>query len=314
MIDSRDLSPSGHLVYLDLNKWIDLARAELGQKKGDRYRVALREAERLVGEGRATFPLSFAHFMEVAKIGDDCRRRNLARLMVKLSQGWLLQSARSLLLQELRTAVATRFGKMFNSVRVVPLTRSIKSAFGVTGRLGPADFDDKVLDCPDALEECLARARATREFVERWSTFAIRHEQGRLVCRDATPDLRKRRYCALVTHDIQNDLLSVLNEFDLSWKDFADLGPHGCVELLERVPSVDVEINLFVQRDEHWDRKIAPNDEIDLGFLSLAIPYCQTVVTEKFWTSLVRRTKLDMKYRTRVGHDVGQLVLSLDAD
>jgi hypothetical protein len=67
LIDSRDLSPSGHLVYLDLNKWIDLARAELGQEKGKRHRVALDEAERLVGEGRATFPLSFAHFMEAAK-------------------------------------------------------------------------------------------------------------------------------------------------------------------------------------------------------------------------------------------------------
>jgi hypothetical protein len=83
------------------------------------------------------------------------------------------------------------------------------------------------------------------------------------------------------------------------------------MELLERSPSLDVEINLFVVRDEHWDRQIPPNDEIDLGFPPVAIPYCQTVVTEKFWTHVVQRVKLDSKYKTHFGHDLDQIMLSL---
>jgi hypothetical protein len=99
------------LIYLDLNKWIDLARANSGHEEGKPYHAALRTAKRLVFSKLAIFPLSFAHFMEVAKIGDVTRRRNLASLMVELSQGWFLESSRSLLMTELRRAIAVRFGK-----------------------------------------------------------------------------------------------------------------------------------------------------------------------------------------------------------
>jgi len=74
------------------------------------------------------------------------------------------------------------------------------------------------------------------------------------------------------------------------------------------VPFLDVEVNLHTERNEQRDRRIAPNDEIDLGFLSLAVSYCQAVFTEKFWVSLVHRTKLDAKYGTYVGHDLGQMI------
>jgi hypothetical protein len=300
-----------HFVYLDLNKWIDLARAASGHKDGKHYHAALKTAEQLVLAKRAIFPLSFAHFMEVAKIGDDTRRRNVARLMVKLSQGWFLESARSLLAAELRKAIALRFDKLFDVEKIVPLTRSVKSAFGVAGRLGVKEFDDTILDSPGALEECLSGARATRHFVERWKTFANSHERGRSLRRAASRDVRKRAYCASVTMAIQDDLVLALSECGLTWKQFGDLGPKGCVELLESVPSLEVEIKLFVERNEHWDRKIAPNDEIDLGFLSLAIPYCQMVITEKFWVSLVHRTRLDAKYGTQVGHDLNKMILGL---
>jgi hypothetical protein len=88
------------LVYLDLNKWIDFAHAEAGTERGRRYESALTAAGELVAEGRVIFPLSFAHFMEVAKIGSDAQRRKLARLMVRLSRGWLLPSTGSSLCWE----------------------------------------------------------------------------------------------------------------------------------------------------------------------------------------------------------------------
>lgn len=76
------------LVYLDLNKWIDLTRAETDSAERQKYRLVLKSAEQSVSAGEAIFPLSFAHFMEVAKIGAGDRRRRLAKLMVKLSKGF----------------------------------------------------------------------------------------------------------------------------------------------------------------------------------------------------------------------------------
>ena len=56
------------------------------------------------------------------------------------------------------------------------------------------------------------------------------------------------------------------------------------------------------------DRFVKQIDEIDLGFLSLAVPYCRAVYTEKFWGNLVHRTKLDTKYGTYVGHDLSEMI------
>src|SRR5712691_8670626 len=109
-VSSTRLRPSQPLlVYLDLNKWIDLAHAETRTERGKQFECALKTAEELVAEGEVVFPLSFAHFMDVAKIGDDDRRRTLARLMVRLSRGWFLASGSSLIMCELRTAIALRF-------------------------------------------------------------------------------------------------------------------------------------------------------------------------------------------------------------
>ena len=120
------------LVYLDLNKWIDLAHAETGTDKGKLHESALKSAERLAAEGRVIFPLSFGHFMEVAKIGNDNQRRTLARLMVKLSQGWFLASASSLMMTELRRAIALRFEKPFSEpggVALTPYSQNIHAAW-----------------------------------------------------------------------------------------------------------------------------------------------------------------------------------------
>lgn len=302
------------LVYLDLNKWIDLAHAEVGNEKGKQYSCALKVAEELVTEGRVIFPLSFAHFMEVGKIGNDDQRRTLARLMVRLSQGWFLASAGSLMMTELRRAVELHFQKT-NCIRAaLVLTRSLRKVFidpKREARLG--ELDDSTFQNPMVLEKFIATARVNRTFVDTWQNFAERHESRRAICWDSTRAARKQAYCAIVTFGIQDRLSLALAEFGLGMDALRDLGPEGCVALLESVPILDVEINLHVERNEHRDRKIASNDDVDLGFLSLAVPHCHTVVTEKFWVAIVRRLKLDQKYRTAIGSDLNEILLGLRA-
>jgi hypothetical protein len=96
-------------IYLDLNKWVDLARAEDGLPEGKPFSPVLQAALISVAEGRVIFPLSNAHLMEVAKIGDDAPRAKLASLMVRLSQGWFLAATSSLVIPELRRSLAKEF-------------------------------------------------------------------------------------------------------------------------------------------------------------------------------------------------------------
>lgn len=57
-------------VYLDQNKWIDLARAAAGHPHGERYHDTLRQLRQAVFEGRAKFALSCVHYFETARAGD----------------------------------------------------------------------------------------------------------------------------------------------------------------------------------------------------------------------------------------------------
>lgn len=293
------------LIYLDLNKWVDLAHAETGTERGKEFEPALKATEELVSEGRAVLPLSSSHLFEVAKIGDDTRRRTLARLMVRLSRGQFLLSARSLITAELRSAIAIRFQKPIpNFIGHVLTSRVMSSLIDDEQAVTLENLDDSMLQSPEVLEEFLATARINKDFINSWKTFADNHESGRAMRWDASRDERKRAYCVIVTIGIQERLASILAEFGRSLNILEELGPEGCVELLESVPVLDVEIALHVERNEHRDRKVAPNDEIGLGFLSVAVPYCHAVITEKFWTSLIRRLKLDEKYGTFVGYDL----------
>jgi hypothetical protein len=235
--------------------------------------------------------------------------------MVRLSQGWFLASFSSLIVGELRRAIALRFKKISDVSPIIALTRSLKSVFiNAKQEADLGDLDDSMFQSLLVLEEFIATARVDRPFVGNWQTFAHTHEIGRALRWDAAREVRKRAYCAVVTLGIQDRLSSVLAEFGLAMNVLEDLGPDGCVALLESVPLLDVEIKLHVERNEHRDRKIAPNDEVDLGFLSLAVPYCHTVITEKFWANLVRRLKLDQKYETVVGSDLNEVLMSLKAD
>src|SRR5713226_5709929 len=79
-------------VYLDQNKWIDLARAFHGKDSEPRLNRALdfvRDASR---QGSISVPLSAVHYMETAKIGNRARRARLGVVMWELSCGYTLAS------------------------------------------------------------------------------------------------------------------------------------------------------------------------------------------------------------------------------
>jgi hypothetical protein len=64
-------------------------------------------------------------------------------------------------------------------------------------------------------------------------------------------------------------------------------------EFLSKLPTALCEFTLLFQRDELPKRPIQVNDLYDVWHLTLAIPYCDIVVTEKTWTTIAKQTKLD---------------------
>ena len=78
-------------------------------------------------------------------------------------------------------------------------------------------------------------------------------------------------------------------------------------KILERVPTGLVMISLLIQRDLQFDRPITKNDISDVWSLSLAIPYCDIVVTDKEMASFALKSKLDNKCGTKILNSIYDL-------
>ena len=79
-------------------------------------------------------------------------------------------------------------------------------------------------------------------------------------------------------------------------------------EALEDIPTLHTLFALSEAKTRDMSRPTDPNDVWDIGFFAPAIPYCQVVVTEKYWSHIARATKLDTKYSCQVLARLGDLI------
>jgi hypothetical protein len=90
---------------------------------------------------------------------------------------------------------------------------------------------------------------------------------------------------------------------------FKDWGKHEFDEFIYRIPTALSLFNLVVKRDQQLSRPIQTNDIPDVWALSLAIPYCDIVVTEKLWTSItMQETNVAEHCKTIVLKNIDELV------
>jgi hypothetical protein len=78
------------LIYLDLNHYINLARAAVGLETPEGYNGLLRAATAARQQDRAVFPLSGTHYVEMSGIRDPAQRTAVAEAMKSLSGFWVL--------------------------------------------------------------------------------------------------------------------------------------------------------------------------------------------------------------------------------
>jgi hypothetical protein len=105
------------------------------------------------------------------------------------------------------------------------------------------------------------------------------------------------------------DLRAVLAELDVPLRDFVERfrSPEEWVDFFHSIPTIDVLNELTLARDRDTSRSIHRNDFKDIAFLSVAVPYCNAVVTENYFGHLVQATSLARKYGTTVLTDLNDL-------
>jgi hypothetical protein len=316
-------------VYLDQLHWVSLARAATDRPAGHDFKRILRAVGNAVDSGKASFPLSSHHYYENHKQHDIGRRHHMASVMAGISQYATIGSLEQVIPGELEKALQARFGRPQLARPVLPFGTGVEHAFGQPR---------SVLPIPDGLDAALAQGiysaiqfamlggDTTRLGIppsQLPSAFTLFDESfrssrqrlndlalgGRIARRDVV-----REVAAGALHDIIHPLGEALQYAGVSWEEFEALGESGWIEFLHDLPSRDVDLELLQLRHRNPQKAWDANDLTDVSALAIAVPYCDVVVTERLWSDLIKRSKLDKKYNTVVFADLNDLIGLLESD
>jgi hypothetical protein len=314
-------------VYLDQNKWIDLARARYGRQDGERFRIAYELAAAAQSRHIARFPLSTIHYIEMYNTKNAARRDRLARTMQEVSGMETIVDSSRILPVEIDRALHSRFGRPLIPRRVEIFGVGVGHAFGI---------DDTRYHVPDELRHRIenvdifelranelmefellagppedfplpwlvtdAHTGPSKRFKQQEIELAQKFESNQI---DAPT--RDRTITAWELMDIWDQVSEGLIRAGIGISEFLELGAEGLTEFLEDLPSRHVAVVL--QRARHRDSNLPRKDSdlLDIAALAVAVAYCDVVVTERFWTHLLKSNHLDELFGTTVLSDVAEL-------
>jgi hypothetical protein len=142
---SKDEFPK--CLYLDQNKWIDLAKAHYGKPDGKPFRECLKVVRAAVSSGKLVVPFSVVNAIESMIATDSGRRERTAKFIVELSRNHTFAPEDALCWMEIGNAMARLFGR--GTIRAV---RSDVLRTGVAHMMGM----DVRVDAPPLLQGLLA--------------------------------------------------------------------------------------------------------------------------------------------------------------
>ena len=323
-----DNSPVAPLrVYLDTNKWIDLAKASVGKADGKRYADVLEIARYGKKAGLVVFPLSTSHYFEVLRIRSAKRRRHLAPVMAELSGLTTMISVPGTLEGEIDRALRARWGRPLNIREAAIFGHGAGHAFSqkaIAYRVpDEAKVDEETrrrleLANSEALEVGLLAGPAAdlpHADIDPAATDAVqdRHAQeeadlGALIRRSGRQGGDFRHiWEARALIELVEPINEAMLRAGLSPALFPALGQEGIEAFFAELPS---SYALFELR---WRRHRDPNlpwtrrDLNDLYGMSMAVVHCDVVVTERHMAGLLREAKLDARHETTVLTDLADL-------
>lgn len=323
------IRPSQRLVYLDLMHWIGLAKADTGHRDGLRFRSVYGLCIRRASAGEALFPLSATHYLETQKIKNPAQRSAIAKVMEELSAFRTLLPGDLIRHQEIEAYFTEVLGPSRKPAAVLPLVgKGAAWAFGKEAPLrikdlegrdvtesvrarhpaGPEGFDRIVRDAqlrfersvlagPSAEEIEALRALGWKpervvEIIERRANEE-REQSARF---DSDPLWRRGR-----TRDVVSarEFLIELNEMVATSLANRGISIHEWPQsrdelraLMDSMPSTDVAVTLKTWAHRNASKTWAGNDIHDIDALSVAVPYCDVVVTEKFAQTVLTAAKV----------------------
>jgi hypothetical protein len=307
-------------VYLDQNMWVALAQAERGHPSGATSVGALAVFKQAVDEGRVRFPLGTTHYFETGKQRDRRRRMELAATMVRLAGTVRIAPPQTVVPWELRRALVEVLGLTTTTPDIALFGSGVSHAFG-SDRLtftAPTEWEGLTLP-PEVLPELQRRGEAAWEALLLASVAATDgHEAVRVAINqfERATDARfvrgQQEVAAAVKEHGRHQLDRIM--LATAYTDIREPLARATIDLgititglgkkfpaiLEATPSRWVEMKLRHQRQANPQKSWHGNDLNDIVALSVAVPYCDVVVTERSWSSMLAAAKVPERFGTTV--------------
>lgn len=308
-------------IYLDQNKWIDLARANKGLPQAAAFDDTLLVLRAAVASGEVSLPLSSAHYMETQTRRSWESRRDLATTMAELSRMHAIAPPSAVIPPELDRALQSFFGRPASPRPLRPFGVGASHAFGieippyripeqllprVADRWGVERNANRLLEVmllagPSPLDEAEMPDYKPLSHLEIGEDYARKKEALREV-RRAAGWHKGERADRVATAQALSDHIDVINEAlefaGVSADAIYEGGQEALSALLEAVPTMlassELERLRHTASEKVWERQ----DLMDIGALPVAGVYCDVVVTERFWVDAAQRAKLDEKLDT----------------
>jgi hypothetical protein len=317
-------------IYLDQNKWIDLAKAKKCLEDGKPLQDALLVAEEGVQRGLASFPLSSAHYIETSHIPNYARRSELADIMFHLSRHHTIAPQELIVPSEIDAALRRFFGRPQHVRTSRVFGVGVCHAFGqpLTEFKLPdgAPLDEETRSFVENLAKESMEDVSLRGFPEGESkelenndpnahrtiscNYARLQERRRQQLRDSGWNRGERSKRVATARALDNYFVPIddaLLRAGLTWDSLFSRGRSFLSQFVEAIPLAYAEAQLERERHAAVNKPWEPNDLIDLDSLSKAIVYCDVVVTERQWVSLATKAGLDKRFNTIMLSSVSEL-------
>lgn len=334
------------LVYLDLNHWIELAKAHTGHRDGARHVEHLEACLDAAAAGRAVFPISDSIVIEIANIGNHRQRRSLREVIEPLSGFRVITGRDVIFTHELEALLDLVVGASPRPINVMDyLDWGVARAFGMVGGFrirrdptgvdvtaearerhadGPEAFDQLLTDAEWALQRSVVDGPTLEEEPEiralGWQPHPtsevaenrLRQEIEQVARFNAYRGSRQAHLRdAVAAREVLIELNSTL------WEGLHDRGaslddvftdPEVTRTLMDAMPSFDVAVTIKAAYHRNPQHRWKRNDIYDIDALGSAVPYCDIVVTDNAAATHVRSAGLPERFDTEVLHDLAALV------
>ncbi|HEY4896357.1 MAG TPA: hypothetical protein VII01_09740 [Solirubrobacteraceae bacterium] len=330
-----------------MNHWIYLAQAATGHANGHRYQEALDALRQAAG--RVVIPLASVHYMEMEGNRNAAQRADVANVMEELSGFVCVMPRSSILRVEIDAALAGLVGTPNRFGNTPLLGWGVLQAFGRRGGLsvhsadegnvtsrtrkdwpgGPAAFDAWSRDADLRLTRAVLRGPADEDVEDMrargWDPSATRRiaedratSERELVARfNAKPAYRRDRVRDVVSgrylaFELVDGLEEAVRAHGLDLAELID-GTDAARRFADSMPSGDAWISLLTAAHRNPQSRWQPNDILDFDALSVAIPYCDVVVTDRHACRLANAAQLPARVGTTVIPTLEELVPVLSA-